>query len=195
MGPFEFMILLFSFIYTIGFTHLLFAMTRMIRHRRELIFSWPHFLWMLVAFINQSANWIALYDFHRFERLTLPTIATGLLLTVIGYLECALVSPDFEGGESYDLRAFHDQESVTYIGIVLILVIGSLVANYLAGAGLSVQNWGAQNALVLAMLPLPILALIIRKPWVQVAVPLLLLVLVSAFVVLYYPVLDKAVGG
>ena len=49
MNPFEFIILFFSFIYTLALTHLLFAWTRMIRHRRQLVLSWPHLLWMLVA--------------------------------------------------------------------------------------------------------------------------------------------------
>lgn len=195
MGPFEFMILFVSFIYTLGLTHLLFAMTRMIRHRRVLIFSWPHFLWMLVAFMNLTANWIALYDFHRFERLTLPTLAFGLLFTIVIYLECALVSPDFEDGESYDMRAFHDRESVTYIGIVIALALVGLLSNYLAGSALSVENWGQQNAVVLAMFPPAIIALLVRRPWVQVVMPLALLALVTSFIIKFYPVLDKASGG
>ena len=40
MRPFEFIILFFSFIYTLALTHLLFAWTRMIRYRRTLILSW-----------------------------------------------------------------------------------------------------------------------------------------------------------
>jgi len=37
--PFDFIILFFSFIYTLALTHLLFAVTRMVRHRRMLTFS------------------------------------------------------------------------------------------------------------------------------------------------------------
>jgi hypothetical protein len=195
MGPFEFMTLFFSFIYTVSLTHLLFAWTRMVRHRRVLVFSWPHFLWMLVAFASLLANWLALYDFHRYERLSLPTISVGLLFTVIVYLECALVSPDFEDGYSYDMRAFHEQEGATYIGIVLVMAGAALIANILADAALAMQSWGSQNMAVIAMLPPAAIALLVRRPWVQVAMPAIELGIFVGYSIAYYPVLDKALGG
>jgi hypothetical protein len=77
LGPFEFIILFFSFIYTLALTHLLFAATRMIRHRRELVFSWPHALWMLNALLLLVGNWMSLWDFHRQKTLSLAVIVGG----------------------------------------------------------------------------------------------------------------------
>ena len=189
MAPFEFIILFFSFIYTLGLTHLLFAVSRMIRHRRKLVFSWPHALWMLVAASWLSGNWLSLWDFRHFETLTLSTIASGMAFVIINYFVCSLVSPDFEDGESYDMQRFHAQEGRTYVGTFLLLVVVSTVINFLATAQLSIANWGAQNALVIFMLPAPLLALFVRKSWVQVLAPLLLLVLFVIFTINYYPVL------
>ena len=141
MSPFEFIILFFSFIYTLALTHLLFAWTRMLRHRRQLIFSWPHFLWMMVALGNLSINWISQWDFRTNGALALGTIAAGFLFVVINYFVCALVSPDFEEGETYDMKRFHECESPTYIGATLVLIATSIVENFLAGSELGVSNW------------------------------------------------------
>ena len=115
MGPFEFIILFFSFIYTLALTHLLLAAARMIRHRRSLVFSWPHALWMLDALLLLVCNWISLWDFHQLKSMTLPVILGGFALVGILYVVCALIAPDFEDGDGLDLRAFHEREGRTYI--------------------------------------------------------------------------------
>ena len=195
MGPFEYMILFISFIYTIGLTHLLFAMTRMLRHRRSLIFSWPHFLWMLVALVNLMGNWIGGYDLHNVEKLTLPTIAIGLGFTILLYFQCALVSPDFEEGESYDMRAFHEREGVTYIGLIPILVIAAIAVNYLESLTFSLESVARQNLLVGGMLPPAVVALFVRRTWVQISMPLIILVLQTVDTAVFYPVLERVSGG
>ncbi len=190
MRPFEFIILFFSFIYTLALTHLLFAWTRMIRHRRELVFSWPHMLWMLIALVNLCANWISLWDFRTDGSLGLATIVGGFLFVIINYFVCALVSPDFEGGETYDMRHFHQCEGRTYIAAVLVLIASSIVVNFLAGAELNVTHWSTENELVWAML-IPVIApLVSKRGWIQIVAPSALLVMNIAYAVIYYPVLS-----
>src|SRR5438045_2063200 len=109
MHPFDFIIVFLSFVYALALTHLLFAATRMIRHRRELIFSWPHALWMLAIALTLGANWLSLWDFHTLQDVDLVTIVAGLAFSTVQYFVCALVSPDFEEGETYDMRMFHER--------------------------------------------------------------------------------------
>ena len=191
MNPFEFIILFFSFIYTLALTHLLFAWTRMIRHRRQLVFSWPHLMWMLVALGNLSINWISLWDFRTEGSLPLGTIAAGFLFVIINYFVCALVSPDFEGGETYNLQRFHECEGPTYIGATLVLILASITANFFAGALLGVSNWSNENDLVIAFVVPVVLPLLVKRAWVQVASPAALLAGVIAYAVIYYPQLAR----
>src|SRR5437763_8775226 len=191
MNPFEFIILFFSFIYTLALTHLLFAWTRMIRYRRKLVFSWPHFLWMLVALGNLSINWISLWDFRTGGSLPLGTIAAGFLFVIINYFVCALVSPDFEGGETYDMRRFHECEGPTYIGATLVLIVASIIANFAAGALLGVKNWSNENNLVIAFIVPVVAPLLVKCEWVQVAAPAALIIGVIAYAVMYYPALTR----
>ena len=189
LGPFEFIILFFSFIYTLALTHLLFAATRMIRHRRSLVFSWPHALWMLNALLLLIVNWISLWDFHLLKTMTLPVFLCGFALVGIQYFICALVAPDFEDGDTFDLQAFHAREGRTYILAFIVLLPLTLVLNLAAGADLGIANWAKQNMLVLAMIPPTLLALLVRARWAQIGGPLILLGEMAAALVLYYPVI------
>ena len=186
MSPFDFIILFLSFIYVIALTHLLFAWTRMIRYRRKLVFSWPHVLWMLVAVGYLTANWLSLWDFHTEGELKLGTMAAGFLFVIINYFVCALVSPDFESGETFDMKEFHEREGTTYITATLALIVTAVIGNYLAGAALGVDNWSDENALVMATIILPVLALTIKREWVQVAAPTMLLATTLAYDFIYY---------
>lgn len=189
MRPFEFIILFFSFIYTLALTHQLFAVTRMIRHRRNLVFSWAHALWMATAFLLLVTNWIELWDFHQMDAMPLAALATGMAMVGVQYFFCALVSPDFEDGESYDMRAFHAREGRTYMVAGLALLLLSFAINAAAGASEGVQNWANQNAPLLVCLPFGLLPLFVRASWAQILSPLVLIADIVFVLVNYYPVL------
>lgn len=189
MKSFEFLILFFSFAFALALTHLLFAATRMIRHRRTLIFSWPHALWMATALMLLLGNWLSLFDFRAKESIDLPTVFMLFAVVIMLYFACALVSPDFEEGETYDMTAFHEREGRTYIGALLVLVLVSFAANIDANHE-GVAAWGAENTLVGLMIVPTVLALVTRNRFAQILCPLALLGLSLAFMVIFYPVLD-----
>jgi hypothetical protein len=189
LGPFEFIILFFSFIYTLALTHLLFAATRMIRHRRELVFSWPHALWMLNALLLLVGIWMSLWDFHRQKTLSLAVIVGGFAFVIAQYLICALAAPDFEDGDSLDLRAFHERESGTYILAFAAILPLAPVLNLAGAAGVGIANWANQNAIVLAMAPPILIPLFVKAKWAQVGAPLVLVAVMAIFLVVYYPVI------
>jgi hypothetical protein len=189
MKTFEYVILFFSFVFTLALTHLLLAVTRMIRHRRELIFSWEHALWMANALLLLLANWLSLFDFRGQERFDLDSIAM-LFIFVIGlYFACALVSPDFEDREEYDMREFHRREGATYIGAIALFIVVAFITNITASKE-GVGVWGTENWLVVWMIPVTILPLFVHKRIIQLTCPALLIAFNIAFLVLFYPVLS-----
>lgn len=189
MRPFDFIIAFFSFAYALALTHILFAATRMIRHRKALILSLPHTFWMLAALFQLITNWVALWDFRAMDVMPIGVVLIGLALVSVVYLICALVSPDFEDGRSYDMRAFHVNEGPTYIMAFLVLALFALAINFVAGAGAGVQNWADQNLLVLAVIPIMALALLVKVRWVQVLSPLAIIAAFLIGLVRYYPVI------
>ncbi|HWE99551.1 MAG TPA: hypothetical protein VG248_07120 [Caulobacteraceae bacterium] len=194
MRPFEFIILFCSFAYALALTHIFFAITRMIRHRRVLTFSAAHAAWMALALVLAVFNWFALWDLHATPVMSLGTTFVVLGIVATQYFVCALVAPDFDepnpdGGESYDMRVFHAREGRTYMGAVLVLMVYSLVANLWGALAGGVGNWGAQNLAVLAMAPFAVLPLVVRAAWAQVLSPLVLMVAALVLMALYYPAL------
>ncbi len=75
------------------------------------------------------------------------------------------------------------------MGAVLVTIIASVILNAAAATAMGIQNWGNENAIVFAMLVPAIAALAVRKPWVQVAAPLVLVGITMAYIFIYYPVL------
>jgi hypothetical protein len=191
MSAFEFIIIFFAFVYSLALAHLLFAWTRMIRHRRQITFSWPHLLWMLVAMFLLAVDWLSTWDYRRFDKLPLVEISSAFLFVVLNYFFCALVSPDFEGGETYDLERFHSTEGRTYILVFFATVTIAIVENFLAGEKLGITKQGAENALVLFQLPLSLLPLFVKRAWVQIVAPAVILMTVVAYGAMFYPVLAK----
>jgi len=189
MKPFEFVVLFLSFIFTLALTHLLFAATRMIRDRRKIVFSWPHALWMLCALALLFANWLSLWDFNSNGPISIGTVVSGFLYTVLQYFMCALMAPDFEAGDRHDLKEFHAREGRSYLSAFLAVVVISLALNAAAGWELGIANWSNQNIPVGMMVPPILLAMFVRRQWVQVAAPLIFLGIISAFPAIYYPVL------
>jgi len=189
MSPFEFIIIFFAFVYSLALAHLLFAWTRMIRHRRQITFSWPHLLWMLVAMFLLAVDWLSTWDYRRFDKLPLVEISSAFLFVVLNYFFCALVSPDFEGGETYDLKRFHSTEGRTYILVFVATVTIAIVENFLAGEKLGITKQGVENAFVLFQLPLSLLPLLVKRAWVQIVAPAVILVTIVAYAATFYPVL------
>jgi hypothetical protein len=185
--PFEYVLLLVSFVYTLALTHLLMGAARMIRHRRELKFSWPHALWMAFAFTLVILNWISQWDFHTLKTIDLATLGGAIALSVGIYFVSALVTPEFEREEHYDLVAYHRTQGPTYVGAVLALALLAMALNFGALAE-GVQSWAEQNLLVAAML-LPAGAALIwrRQAVVQALAPALELAAAAWFLAAYYP--------
>jgi hypothetical protein len=189
MKTFEYVILFFSFVFTLALTHLLFAVTRMIRHRRDVLFSWEHALWMLNALVLLVANWLSLFDFRGQQRFDLDSILM-LFVFVIGlYFACALVSPDFDDREEYDMREFHRCEGPTYIGAIAVFIVLAFITN-ISASHEGVGIWGSENSLVIWMIPVTILPLFVHNRIVQLACPTILLALNVAFLIIYYPVIS-----
>jgi hypothetical protein len=135
------------------------------------------------------SNWISLYDFRAMEVMSLGTILTLFVFVTTLYFTCALVTPDFDAGDGYDMRAFQHKQSRAYIGAILALDVVSFLSNLQAGRS-GISDWGSENAIVLAMTPLALLPLLSRNKVVQIACPVILLAEQFAFLTIYYPSLS-----
>ena len=75
---------------------------------------------MLNALIILGANWLSLWDFHEKTTLSLELVVTTFFLVVGQYFMSALIAPDFEGEDGYDMQEFHRRERRTYLGALAV---------------------------------------------------------------------------
>ncbi|WP_304170497.1 hypothetical protein [Phenylobacterium aquaticum] len=191
MHPFDFILLFFSFIYTVALTHILFAATRMIRHRRQLVFSWAHALWMGGVFLFLAVNWLSMWDLRTVATFDLEVITSNFIVVIGQYFICALVAPDFEDGESYDLESFHRRERRTYQGAFIVMMVAGVVINFEGASRYGIAAWGQQNLLAIPMMAAALAAFFIDRRWVQIGAPLVMIGLLIVDAVIYYPVLKS----
>jgi hypothetical protein len=105
------------------------------------------------------------------------------------YLFCALISPEFKSDEDFNLRTFQERQRTAYLSAAASLVVVALIVNVAAGAGLGVQKWAHENAIVLAMIPAVGIPLFVKRQGVQIVAGLALIVLSLAYLAVFYPVL------
>lgn len=188
MGAFEHVISLLSFVFALAITHLLLTVAGFVRGWERVRFSWPHALWLLNGLITTLANWISFWDMRTLTVWNIGTIAFAFALSVVTYLQVALVCPDIPAEGPIDLRQFHDRQSRRYIGAFLLTGVMALIGNIVLGDGMNVAEWGEQNLAVVPMLVVTLPAMIWRNRWVQIASPVALM----AIWVFYYSDLQAA---
>jgi hypothetical protein len=99
MGPFEFIITLLSFVYSLALTQILFGVARMVRHRRSVTLSASHLIWMVNTLGVLILNWLSLWDFRKAKVLDLASILIALGFAILLYLIATFVTPDLEREE------------------------------------------------------------------------------------------------
>lgn len=106
MSPFGYFMTLISFVYAVALSHLLTGAGRMLRHRRQVRFSWPHALWMATIFVMSVINWVSYWNANGLKTIDLATMTIWVVSATGNYFVAALVTPEFERPEDYDLINF-----------------------------------------------------------------------------------------
>jgi hypothetical protein len=185
MTPFGYFMTLISFVYAVALGHMLNGAARMVRHRRELRFSWPHALWMATVFLSLLVNWVSFWDANALKVIDLFSMTMWVVTATANYLVAALVTPEFERPEDYDLVRFHERQAPTYLTALLVMVLLAIAQN--AAGVLEGLGWSQQNRLVAAMAAPPLAAIFGRHRLVQLAAPLAEMGLMIGFAVAFYP--------
>ena len=168
MRAYDFILVLFSFVYAVAITHLLSTAGEIIIASKRVRFSWLNAGWMCAALLFTCAWWIGLWDLRTVTVWSVGSIAFYFLVAAGIYLNARMVSPRIAEHGEIDLRAFHADEGRKYLVVYLVLGIVTVVTNAGLGQGGSAVQWPAQN---LVMIPMTIAtglaAIFIRTAWVQ----------------------------
>jgi len=168
MHAYDFILVLFSFVYAAAVTHILSTAGELIIASRRVRFSWLNAGWMLAALFFTCAWWIGLWDLHTMKVWEIDSIAFYFLMAAGIYLNARLVSPRVPETGSVDLHAFHAEEGRKYLVAYTILSVLTVYVNAALGEGDLAAQWTAQNMVIAPMtVATGLAAIFIKRRWVQ----------------------------
>jgi hypothetical protein len=122
MHAFDFILVLFSFVYAAAVTQLLSTAGEIIIASKRIRLSWFNAGWMLVALLFTCAWWIGLWDLHVVKSWDIGSIAFYFSIAAGIYLNARLVSPRIPETGEIDLQRFHSEEGRKYLIAYTILL-------------------------------------------------------------------------
>ena len=168
MHAFDFILVLFSFVYAAAVTHLISTAGEIIIASKRIRLSWFNAGWMLVALLFTCAWWIGLWDLHAVRSWGIGSIAFYFSMAAGIYLNARLVSPRIPESGEIDLERFHSEEGRKYLIAYTVLGVVTVVTNAVLGQAAGASQWSAQNIVIVPMtLATGVAAIFINSRWVQ----------------------------
>ncbi len=133
MHAYDFILILFSFVYAAAVTHLLSTGGEIIIASKRLRLSWLNAGWMLAALLFTCAWWIGLWDLHVANTWGVGSIALYFCIAAGIYLQARLVSPRIPERGEFDLQAFHSEEGRKYLIAYALLSWVTVTVNAVIG--------------------------------------------------------------
>ena len=172
MRAYDFILILFSFVYAAAVTHVLSTVGEIIIASKRLRLSWLNAGWMLAALLFTCAWWIGLWDLHVLRIWSVGSIAFYFAIAAGIYLQARLVSPRIPEKGELDLQAFHSGEGRKYLVAYAFLSWVTVAANAVLGHANGILQWSAQNMVIVPMaLATSVAAIFIKQTWIQCLAP------------------------
>jgi hypothetical protein len=168
MHAYDFILILFSFVYAAAVTHVLSTAGEIIIASKRIRLSWFNAGWMLAALLFTCAWWIGLWDLHTVRTWDIGSIALYFSVAAGIYMQARLVSPRIPERGEIDLQEFHAEEGRKYLLAYAILSWVTVAVNVVLGQTYGISQWPAQNVVIVPMaLATSVAAIFIKRPWVQ----------------------------
>src|SRR5215470_12851015 len=168
MHAYDFILVLFSFVYAAAVTHILSTAGQIIIASKRVRLSWFNAGWMCAALLFTCAWWIGLWDLHTVVVWNVGAVAFYFSVAAGIYLNAQLVSPRIPEQGEIDLRAFHADEGRKYLLAYTLLSVITVITNAGLGQGGTAVQWPAQNIVIAPMtVATATAAIFISERWVQ----------------------------
>ena len=168
MRAFDFILVLFSFVYAAAITHVLSTAGEIIIAAKRIRLSWFNAGWMLGSLLFTCAWWIGLWDLHTRRSWDIGSISFFFSMAAGIYLFARMVSPRIPEKGEIDLQEFHTEEGRKYLIVYTILSALTVVTNAMLGQANGISQWIQQNAAIAPMtLATVVAAILIKRSWIQ----------------------------
>jgi hypothetical protein len=151
MHAYDFILILFSFVYAAAVTHVLSTAGEIVISSKRIRLSWLNAGWMLAALLFTCAWWIGLWDLRVAKTWGVGSIALYFAIAAGIYLLARLVSPRIPEKGELDLRAFHTEEGRKYLVAYAFLSWVTVAVNAVLGQASGISQWSTQNVVIVPM--------------------------------------------
>lgn len=183
MTAYEHISVLISFLVSLGFAHVAVGLASMIQSPAKVRVSLPHAAWVLVAAGCLLDLWLGVFEEKDATRFTVAQILLMVTHAMSAYLLAALVMPAaFVLEEQIDLRDFHARQHRSYTrAFIGFIALDGVIAIALDPEMQNIETLLGMTVMVGAVVALPVASLFVRRRWIQIAAPAVLLMLLTAY--------------
>jgi len=172
MSVFEFYTVLLSFVVSLGVASLLGSIVRLFQEADRVRFSLPHALWAVAIFNLQITFWLKSWTYRDQFDLRVSTALPPLVLAIIAFFACGLVTPHIPEDGTVDLQEFHARQGRKYQLTAALFMFAAIAQAALMDGFFTTAGMVTDSVVQFALAALAIAAaLASRSRWLQVVVP------------------------
>lgn len=179
MDEFGYLSVLLSIIIGLAVTEILQGMRRRMLSRATVQRYWPTELWSATLLLMCAQTWWAMFDLRNRHEWEFNQFLVLLAQTILIYLVCGLVFPEFGGSEPIDLRAHYFRQRKRFFAL---LCGAAIVSIY--------RDWALNHALPdrtnfifhLVFIALGMSAIATAREWFHKALAVLTAVLFMSYI-------------
>jgi hypothetical protein len=192
MHAFDFILILFSFVYAAAVTQVLSSTGDIVIEAKRIKLSMINAGWMLVSLLAICSWWISFWDMRAITIWSVADIGFEFAAAAAFYVLARMVSPRIPTVGDLDLQRFHAEEGRKYLTLYSALMALSIASNIYYGQANGAAELLSQNMAVIPMLfASATAAVFIRNRVVQIGA---LIVELGAWI-WYYGALQNPLSG
>ena len=135
MDAFAYLSVLISIILGLAVQQVLQGYRALILSRRRIRFYAPPLIWSVLLLLMVAQNWWGSFGLAGRTEWSFALFATILVQTILLYMMAAIVLPDIPSDEPIDLRDHYYREARAFFGISGVLILWSLLREYMLEGG------------------------------------------------------------
>jgi hypothetical protein len=131
VDAFSYLSVLLSIILGLTITQVLQGYRGLLLSRSRVRPNGPSLIWSVLILLMAAQNWWASFGLAGHEGWTFGAFAALLLQVSLLYMMAAVVLPDIPAGEQVDLEVHYYREQKSFFGIAQVLILSSLLRDYM----------------------------------------------------------------
>lgn len=167
MHAFDFVLLLFSFVFALALTHLLSRVGTLLLARKRTRFSALQTAVIVNAVVLLYVNWLALWYLHGIKDWDIASITVFFAFALSTFFFCAAAAPEVPAEGQVDLEAFYWDNYRLFYGFIFLQTVLAMLTNFVFLKTSDPSLFWKTNLGTLPFFLPVILAVFVSRRWAQ----------------------------